>query len=203
MHENCHHKIIYKSDLKMFCRTVMHYQDANTALVKMNKCKYKCFPRFSFASPLLLLSWENYLNGGLNKIKNWVYHQCKIIFNLDVLKQVQELSWTHFRMPLDHKLTFNDHIGNVLVKKNIYLYLQNATGVMQWLVKHRLQHILLQQPSLLSMSFVCSPLDVDVVIYEYAYNWSAHAMLKLHQYNVTLAITRTNERSLEEKLIEE
>ena len=54
-----------------------------------------------------------------------------------------------------------------------------------------------------SMSFVCSPLDVYVVIYEYAYNWSAHAMLKLHQYNVTLAITRTNERSLEEKLIEE
>lgn len=121
MHENCHHnKIIYKSDLKMFCRIVMHYQYANTALVKMNKCKYKCFPRFSFASPLLLLSWENYLNGDLNKIKNWVYHQCKIIFTLDVLKQVQE-SWAHFRMPLDHKLTFNNHIGNVLVKK-IYIF---------------------------------------------------------------------------------
>ena len=96
-------------------------------------------------------------------------------------------------MFLDFKLTFQEHLENMLNKVN------KTIGLLR-----KLQNTL-PRPSLLTIykSFIRPHLDYGNVMYDQAYNVSFQQKVESIQYNAAVAITGTMRGTSKEKLFEE
>ena len=143
------------------------------------------------------------LNDDLKKINKWAF-QWKMSFNPDPSKQAQEVifsrkikklphpslvfnnnnvlqtsSQKHLGVTLDVKLTFDEHLNNVLNKVN------KTIGLLR-----KLQN-LLSRSTLITIykAFVRPHLDYGDILFDQTYNSSFHEKLESIQYNACLDIT--------------
>ena len=157
------------------------------------------------------------LNSYLSRIKEWAF-QWKMSFNPDLNKQVQEVifsrklkkfchpslrfnnnnvsqasSQKHLGLTLGNRLTFDEHLTNVINK------ISKTIGLLR-----KLQNIL-PRPALLTIykCFIRPHLDYGDIIYDQAYNLSFHQKLESIQCNAALALTGAIRGSSREKLYEE
>ena len=143
------------------------------------------------------------MHSDLSKISNWAF-QWKMSVNPDPSKHAQEVifsrkiqktchpaiyfnnksdkqvpSQKHLGLILDSKLSFQEHLQNILNKVN------KTIGLLR-----KLQNILPREPLLtIYKSFVRPHLDYGDVIYDQHYNNSFHQKLESIQYNANLVIT--------------
>ena len=141
------------------------------------------------------------LKDNLNKINNWAFHW-KISFNAEPSKQAQEVifnckikklphlslvfsnnnvlqacSQKHLGVTLDIKLTFDEHLNNVLNKVNKTIDLL-----------HKLQNLLSRSTLITTYKyFVKTHLDYANILYYQTYNSSFHEKLESIQYSAFLA----------------
>ena len=157
------------------------------------------------------------LNEDLKKISEWAF-QWKMIFNPDASKQAQEVifsrkikktthpplvfnnaivsqtnSQKHLGVTLDLKLTFEEHLLNVIKTVN------RTTGLLR-----KLQSVL-PRITLVTIykAFVRPHLDYGDILYDQAFNNSFHDRLESIQYNACLAITGAIRGTSREKLYQE
>ena len=143
------------------------------------------------------------LNDDLKKVNDLAF-QWKISFNPDPSKQAQELTFSriskrstnpplvfnnnnvsqtfsqkHLGIILDFKLTFEEHLNNVLAKVN------KAVGLLR-----KLRNIL-PRTTLVTIykAFIRPHLDYGDVLYDQAFNNSFTEKLESFQYNACLALT--------------
>ena len=153
------------------------------------------------------------LNDDLKKINNWAF-QWKMSFNPDPSKQVQELifnrktkrlnqpplvfnnnnvsqdfSQKQLSVVLDFKLTFEEHLKNVLVKVN------KAVSFL-----HKLRN-LLPRTSLITIykAFIRQHLDYGDALYDQAFKNSFKEKLESLQYNACLAYSWNNQGFVKRK----
>ena len=157
------------------------------------------------------------LNDDLKKINKWAF-QWKMSFNPDPSKQAQEIifsrkikklphpslvfnnnnvlqtsSQKHLGVTLDVKLTFDEHLNNVLNKVN------KTIGLLR-----KLQN-LLSRSTLITIykAFVRPHLDYGDILFDQTYNSSFHEKLESVQYNVCLVLTGAISGSSKEKIYQE
>ena len=157
------------------------------------------------------------LNDDLKKVNDWAF-QWKISFNPDPSKQAQELTFSriskrstnpplvfnnnnvsqtfsqkHLGIILDFKLTFEEHLNNVLAKVN------KAVGLLR-----KLRNIL-PRTTLVTIykAFIRPHLDYGDVLYDQAFNNSFKEKLESVQYNVFLALTGAISGASKEKICQE
>ena len=153
----------------------------------------------------------------LKKINKWAF-QWKMSFNPNPSKQAQEVifsrkikklshpslvfnsnnvlqtsSQKHLGVTLDVKLTFDEHLNNVLNKVN------KAIGLLR-----KLQN-LLSRSTLITIykAFVRPHLDYGDILFDQTYNSSFHEKLESIQYNACLALTGAIRGSSKEKIYQE
>ena len=153
------------------------------------------------------------LTDDLKKINNWAF-QWKMSFNPDPSKQVQELifscktkrlnqpplvfnnnnvsqdfSQKQLSVVLDFKLTFEEHLKNVLVKVN------KAVSFL-----HKLRN-LLPRTSLITIykAFIRQHLDYGDALYDQAFKNSFKEKLESLQYNACLAYSWNNQGFVKRK----
>ena len=157
------------------------------------------------------------LNSDLKKINDWAF-QWKMTFNPDRSKQAQEIifsrklkkathppllfnnnnvsqvnSQTHLGVILDVKLTFEEHLKNVINKTN------KTIGLLR-----KLSNLLPRQALVtIYKTFIRSHLDYGDVLYDQAFNNSFHAKMESIQYNACLAITGAIRGTSREKAYQE
>ena len=154
------------------------------------------------------------LNNDLKKVNDWAF-QWKISFSPDPSKQVifsrkskrssypplvfnnnnisQTFSEKHLGVKLDFKLTFEEHLNNVLAKVN------KAVGLLR-----KLRNIL-PRTTLVTIykAFIRPHLDYGDVLYDQAFNNSFTEKLESFQYNACLALTGAIRGSSKEKIYQE
>ena len=157
------------------------------------------------------------LNDDLKKVNDWAF-QWKVSFNPDRSKQAEEVifSWIskrsthpplvfnnnnvsqtysqkHLGVILDFKLTFEEHLNNVLAKVN------KAVGLLR-----KLRNIL-PRTTLVTIykAFIRPHLDYGDVLYDQAFNNSFKEKLESVQYNVFLALTGAISGASKEKICQE
>ena len=157
------------------------------------------------------------LNDDLKKFNNWAV-QCTMSFNPDPSKEAQENTFCrkikklphsslvfnnnnvwqtscqkHLGVSLDVKLTFGEHLNNVLkeVNKTISLLrkLPNLSSRSTLITIYKV--------------FVRPYLDYGDILFDQTYNSSFHEILESIQYNACLALTRTIRGSSKEKIYQE
>ena len=153
------------------------------------------------------------LTDDLKKINNWAF-QWKMSFNPDPSKQVQELIFScktkrlnqpplvfnnnnvsqdfpqkQLSVVLDFKLTFEEHLKNVLVKVN------KAVSFL-----HKLRN-LLPRTSLITIykAFIRQHLDYGDALYDQAFKNSFKEKLESLQYNACLAYSWNNQGFVKRK----
>ena len=157
------------------------------------------------------------LNDDLEKINNCAF-QWKKSFNPDPSKQAQEVifirktkklpypslvfnnnnvlqtsSQKHLDVTLDVKLTFDEHLNNVLNKVNkIIGLLRKLQNFLSW-------------STLITIykAFVRPHLDYGDILFDQTYNNSFHEKLESIQYNACLALTGAIRGSSKEKIYQE
>ena len=157
------------------------------------------------------------LNDDLKKVNDWAF-QWKMSFNPDPSKQAQEVIFSHkskrLALPplvfnnnyvsqtysqkhlgviLDFKLTFEEHLNNVLAKVN------KAVGLLRKLRN------LLPRTTLITIykAFIRPHLDYGDVLYDQAFNNSFKEKLESIQYNACLALTGAIRGMSKEKICQE
>ena len=157
------------------------------------------------------------LNEDLKKISEWAF-QWKMVFNPDASKQAQEVifsrkikknihpplvfnnaivsqtnSQKHLGVTLDLKLTFEEHLLNVIKTVN------RTTGLMRKLqsVLPRITLVTIYKP------FFRPHLDYGNILYDQAFNSSFCDRLESIQYKACLAITGAIRVTFREKLYQE
>ena len=157
------------------------------------------------------------LNDDLKKINEWTL-QWEMSFNPDPSKQAQEVicsrkikklphpslvfnnnnvlqtsSQKHLGVTLDVKLTFDEHLNNVLNKVN------KTIGLLR-----KLQN-LLSRSTLITIykAFVRPHLDYGDILFDQTYNSSFHEKLESIQYNACLALTGAIRGSSKEQIDQE
>ena len=153
----------------------------------------------------------------LTVISNWAF-QWKMIFNLNLTKQAQEVIFSRKTKKLLHPcLSFNDiplkssisqkHIGLTLdVKLNFVEHIKNITQkISKTMGLLRRYQPILTRSFLLTIykTFIRSQLDFANVIYDQAYNSSFHEKIESLKYNACLEITAETMGTLSEKLYQE
>ena len=157
------------------------------------------------------------LHNDLTVIRNYTF-QWKMIFNLDLSKQAQEVIFSRKNKKLLHPcLSFNDiplknsvsqkHLGLTLdVQLNFVEHIKNTIKKISKTMGllRRFQPIL-PRSSLLTIykKFFRCQLDFADVIYDQAYNSSFHKKFESLQYNTCLAITGAIRGTSSEKLYQE
>ena len=157
------------------------------------------------------------LNDDLKKVNDWAF-QWKVSFNPDRSKQAEEVifSWISKRSThpplvfnnnnvsqtfsqkqlgviLNFKLTFEEHLNNVLAKVN------KAVGLLS-----KLRNIL-PRTTLVTIykAFIRPHLDYGDVLYDQAFNNSFTEKLESFQYNACLALTGAIRGTSKEKIYQE
>ena len=156
------------------------------------------------------------LSQDLKAITNWAF-QWKMIFNLDLSKQAQEVIFSrkikkllhpsllfnnitlnslfqkHLGLTLDIKLNFSEHIKSIAKK------ISKTMGLLR-----KFQQIL-PRSTLLTIykTFIRSRLDYADIIYDHTYNSAFHDKLESVQYNACLAITGAIRGTSTEKIYQE
>ena len=157
------------------------------------------------------------LNDDLKKVNDWAF-QWKMSFNPDPNKQAQDVifsrkskrsthsplvfsnnnvsqtySQKHLGVILDFKLTFEEHLNNVLAKVN------KAVGLLR-----KLRNIL-PRTTLVTIykAFIRPHLDYGDVLYDQAFNNSFKEKLESFQYNACLALTGAIRGMSKEKIYQE
>ena len=106
---------------------------------------------------------------------------------------LQTSSQKHLRVTLDVKLTFDEHLNNVLNKVN------KTIGLLR-----KLQN-LLSRSTLITIykTFVRPHLDYGDILFDQKYNSSFHEKLESVQYNACVALTLAIRGSLKDKIYQE
>ena len=114
-----------------------------------------------------------------------------LLFNIKNVSQVN--SQTHIGVILDVKLTFEEHLKNVINKTN------KTIGLLR-----KLSNLLPRQALVtIYKSFIRPHLDYGDVLYDQAFNNSFHAKMESIQYNACLTITGAIRGTSREKLYQE
>ena len=157
------------------------------------------------------------LNNDLEKVYDWAF-QWNVTLNPDPSKQSQEVAFSrklkrsnhhalvfnnnnvsqtysqkHLGVILDFKLTFEEHLHNVLAKVN------KAVGLLR-----KLRNIL-PRTTLITIykAFIGSHLDFGDVLYDQAFNTSFKEKLESFQYNICLALTGAIRATSKDKIYQE
>ena len=117
-------------------------------------------------------------------------HSSLVFNNNNVL---QASSQKHLGVILDVKLTFDEHLNNVLNKVN------KTIGLLR-----KLQN-LLSRSTLITIckAFIRPRLDYGDILFDQTYNGSFHEKLESIQYNVCLALTEKISGSLKDRIYQE
>ena len=114
-----------------------------------------------------------------------------MLFNIKNVSQVN--SQTHIGVVLDVKLTFEEHLKNVI----------NNTNKMIGLLR-KLSNLLPRQALVtIYKTFIRPHLDYGDVLYDQAFNNSFHAKMESIQYNACLTITGAIRGTSREKIYQE
>ena len=154
------------------------------------------------------------LNSDLSKINVWA-NQWKMTFNIDLNKQVQEVTFSHKIRKTSHPpLTFNNNsVKQVQYKKHLGVYLDSRLDFCEHLqnmfnkinktisLLHKLQNNLPRAPLItIYKSFIRLCLDYGGILYDQTFNNSFHERLESIQYNSALKVRGTIRGSSREKL---